>query len=204
MTPPSPHGGRGSGRGGAAKNAALSTSPLPTLPPEDGRAIVLAAITGAHGVAGEVRLKLLGDGFDALKVHKSFNAGEGGGTLTPTKIRSDNKGGAIARFAEVPDRTAAEALRGTVLSVPRDALPPLEEGEFYHADLIGLPVVTTDGTAIGKVVDVANYGATDIVEIELEPAPEKGMKTLMVPLIPTAVPEWNEERLVIAAEFVDS
>ena len=164
---------------------------------------MLAAVIGAHGVAGEVRLKLFGDGVDALKAHKTFNAGESGGALTPTKIRSDNKGGAIARFAEVPDRTAAEGLRGTVLSVPRDALPPLEEGEFYHADLIGLPVITTDGAAIGKVVDIANFGATDIVEIELEPAPEKGTKTLMVPLIPAAVPEWDENRLVIASEFAD-
>ncbi|NCP18757.1 MAG: 16S rRNA processing protein RimM [Erythrobacter sp.] len=199
MNPPSPQRGRGSGSGGAAKNAAPSASPLPTLPPEGGRAIVLAAVIGAHGVAGEVRLKLLGDGFDALKVHKTFNDG----TLTVSKLRSDNKGGAIARFAEVPDRTAAEALRGTVLSVPRDALAPLEEGEFYHADLIGLPAITTDGTAIGHVADVANYGATDIVEIALDPPPEKGVKTLMVPLIPAAVPEWDEARLVIAREFVD-
>ena len=165
--------------------------------------IVLAAVTGAHGVAGEVRLKLLGDGVEALKAHETFNAAEGGRALTPTKIRSDNKGGAIARFAEVPDRTAAEALRGTLLTVPRDALPPLGDDEFYHADLIGLPVVTTDGTAIGRVIEVANFGATDIVEIEREPAPEKGMKTLMVPLIPAAVPEWDENRLVIAPEFAD-
>ncbi len=165
--------------------------------------ITLAAVTGAHGVAGEVRLKLLGDGVEALKAHKTFNAGEGGGTLTPTKIRSDNKGGAIARFAEVPDRTAAEALRGTLLTVPRAALPPLAEGEFYHADLIGLPVVTTEGTPIGSVAAVANYGATDIVEIALDPAPEKGMKTIMVPLIPAAVPEWDEKRMVIASEFAE-
>jgi len=161
--------------------------------------IVLAAVTGAHGVAGEVRLKLFGDDVDALKAHKTFNDGQ----LTASKIRSDNKGGAIARFAEVPDRTAAEALRGTLLTVPRDALPPLGDDEFYHADLIGLPVVTTDGTAIGRVIEVANFGATDIVEIEREPAPEKGMKTLMVPLIPAAVPEWDENRLVIAPEFAD-
>jgi 16S rRNA processing protein RimM len=95
-------------------------------------------------------------------------------------------------------------VRATVLSVSPAALPPLEEGEFYHADLIGLPAVTTDGTAIGSVADVANYGATDIVEIALDPAPEKGMKTLMVPLIPAAVPEWNDERMVIASEFVES
>ena len=66
--------------------------------------VTLAAVTGAHGVTGEVRLKLLGEGYEALKPHKSFN----GGSLNLTKLRSDNKGGAIARFAEVADRTAAE------------------------------------------------------------------------------------------------
>ena len=74
--------------------------------------VTLAAVTGAHGVTGEVRLKLLGEGYEALKPHKSFN----GGSLTLTKLRSDNKGGAIARFAEVADRTAAEQLRGTALA----------------------------------------------------------------------------------------
>ena len=75
----------------------------------------LAAVTGAHGVTGEVRLKLFGEGVASLKPHKTFN----GGALTLTKLHDDAKGGAIARFAEVPDRTAAEALRGTALTVPR-------------------------------------------------------------------------------------
>src|SRR5690606_42151294 len=74
--------------------------------------VTLAAITGAHGVTGEVRLKLFGDGVAALKQHKSFN--DGG--LTLESLRDDGKGGAIARFAEVGGRTAAEALRGTALS----------------------------------------------------------------------------------------
>ena len=155
--------------------------------------ITLAAVTGAHGVAGEVRLKLFGDGIGALKGARSFNDG----ALTPTAIRPDNKGGAIARFAEIADRTAAEALRGTVLTVPREALPPLEEGEFYHADLIGLPVVTDDGEAIGTTTNIMNYGATDIVEI----APETGAP-FMVPLIPDAVPDWDSERLVLARAFL--
>ena len=89
--------------------------------------LTLAAVTGAHGVTGEVRLKLFGEGIDALRPHKSFNEG----ALTLVKIRSDNKGGAIARFAEATDRTSAEQLRGTALSVPREALPDLAEDEFY-------------------------------------------------------------------------
>lgn len=155
--------------------------------------VTLAAVTGAHGVTGEVRLKLLGEGFAELKPHKSFN----GGALSLQKLRDDGKGGAIARFAEVPDRTAAEKLRGTVLTVPRAVLPPLEEGEFYHSDLLDLPVVTDTGEAVGRVCAVENFGATDIVEIE---KPDGGK--FMVPLTKQAVPKWDEERLVVSSEFV--
>ena len=88
--------------------------------------VTLAAIAGAHGVTGEVRLKLFGEGVESLARYPSFNEG----ALTLKKIRSDHKGGAIARFAEVNERTAAEKLRGTVLTVPRSAMPALEEGEY--------------------------------------------------------------------------
>lgn len=161
--------------------------------------VELAAISGAHGVSGEVRLKLLGEGLDTLLQHKSFNEGE----LTLKKARSDNKGGAIARFAEVQGRSAAEKLRGTVLCVARDALPSLDEGEYYHADLIGLSVETDGGSAIGRVIAVQNFGASDIIEIELVPVPKKGMKTLMVPMTKQAVLSWDERRLVISEDFAE-
>ncbi|QKG71809.1 ribosome maturation factor RimM [Erythrobacter mangrovi] len=163
------------------------------------QSVTLAAVTGAHGVAGEVRLKLFGEGVDALKPHKSFNAANSGRVLTLVTIRSDNKGGAIARFAEVKDRTSAEQLRGTALTVPREALPELEEGEFYHSDLLDLPVVTDSGEAIGRVCAVENFGATDIIEIE-----KPDGKKFMVPLTEQAVPEWDGKRLVVTAAFVDS
>ena len=156
--------------------------------------VTLAAVTGAHGVAGEVRLKLFGEGFEALKPHKSFNEGK----LTLTKVRSDNKGGAIARFAEVSGRNEAEALRGTVLTVPRSALPALDEGEFYYSDLLGLPVVTDAGDEVGTVCAVENFGATEIVEIE-----KPNGKKFMVPLTEQAVPGWDAEKLTVNADFVD-
>jgi len=162
--------------------------------------VTLAAIAGAHGVAGEVRLKLFGEGVAALARHKSFNDG----ALTLVKIREDGKGGAIARLAESSSRADAERLRGTVLTVPREALPPLGEGEFYHADLLGLPVVTDAGDAIGTVAAIENFGATDIIEITLDPVPEKGPKTFMVPMIPAAVIGWDDNRLVISADFADN
>ena len=156
--------------------------------------VTLAAITGAHGVAGEVRLKLFGEGLEGFKPHKSFNEG----SLTLAKVRSDNKGGAIARFAEIADRTAAEKLRGTVLTVPRTALPKLEKGEFYYSDLLDLPVVTDGGEEIGRVCAVENFGATEIVEIE-----KPDGKTFMVPLTEQAVPGWDSNKLTVNADFVD-
>jgi len=156
--------------------------------------ITLAAIAGAHGIAGEVRLKLFAEGFASLKPHKSFN----GGTLTLEKLRDDGKGGAIARFAQIADRTAAEALRGTTLAVPRTALPPLAEGEYYHADLLGLPAVSDTGEALGIVCAVENFGAGDVIEIE---RPDK--KRFMVPMRAEAVPEWDSARLVVKAAFAE-
>jgi 16S rRNA processing protein RimM len=144
----------------------------------------MAVVTGAHGIGGEVKLKLFSDALDA---HRSFN----GGTLTLTSLR-----GVIARFAEVRDRTAAEALRGTELTVLRSALPPLEPGEYYYADLIGLPAVTTSGEAIGVVVTVEDFGAGDVIEIERATG-----KRFMVPMTEAAVPEWDDQRLVVSAEF---
>ena len=156
------------------------------------RPVTLAAIIGAHGLGGEVRLKLFGEGVEQLRQFRAFNDS----ALTLQKLKEDGKGGAIARFAEVADRTAAEKLRGTALTVPRSALPPLGEGEYYHADLLGLPAVSSDGEALGTCVAVENYGAGDVLEIE-RPSGRK----FMVPMRAEAVPEWNSERLVISAGF---
>lgn len=161
--------------------------------PQD-RPVILAVIAGAHGITGEVRLKLFSDSADSLKAYKSFIAGDR--TLTLKSIRPGNKG-AIARFAEIPDRNVAEALRGTELTVPRSALPALGEGEYYHADLIGLPCVSTTGEELGSVVAVENFGAGDIIEIERPTG-----KRFMVPMRPEAVPEWGE-RVVVDAAFVE-
>lgn len=159
------------------------------------RPVTLAAIIGAHGLTGEVRLKLFGEGVAGLKPHRAFN----GGALTVQKLKDDGKGGAIVRFAEVTDRNGAEALRGTALTVPRASLPPLDEGEYYYADLIGLPAVSTSGEALGICVAVDNFGAGDVLEIERPDG-----KRFMVPMRAEAVPEWNAERLVIAEGWADA
>lgn len=154
------------------------------------RPVTLAVVIGAHGVTGEVRLKVFAED---LAAHKSFNQG----ALTLKAFRP-GPNGAIARFAGIADRNAAEALRGTELTVPRSALPPLGEGEYYHVDLIGLAAVSDTGEPLGTVVAVDNFGAGDVIEIERPTA-----KRFMVPMRPEAVPEWDDARLVVAAGFVE-
>ena len=121
--------------------------------------IVLAVVAGAHGVRGEVRLKLFGEGVDALR---GRTVEIGGRAYTVAAIRAPG----VARLDGFGTREAAEALRGSEVSVDRADLPPLAEGEYYHADLLGLPCVGPDGAGLGTVASVENYGAGDLLEIE--------------------------------------
>jgi 16S rRNA processing protein RimM len=163
--------------------------------------VTLAAVSGAHGVTGEVRLKLFADSLDSLKHYKSFNDG----ALTVKSLRP-TKDGAIARFAEINDRNAADKLRSTALTVPREALPALGEGEYYYSDLLGLPCVSTDGADLGTCVAVENFGASDVLEIQMPPSADgEPGKKFMVPMTADAVPEWGAQadgRIVIDAAFV--
>ena len=153
------------------------------------KAITVAAIIGAHGISGEVRLKLLSED---LKAYPKLSGG--GRTFTLTSLRPAGAG-AVARFVEITDRNAAEALRGTELSVPRSALPPLGEGEYYHIDLIGLPCLA-DGEPVGTAVLIDDFGAGDVLEIE-----KPDGKRFMVPVAKAVTIE--PDRLLIDPEFVE-
>lgn len=126
------------------------------------REVTLAAVAGAHGVGGEVRLKLFAEGLESLRRHARLRVGNE--TLTLVSLREGAS--PIVRFAEIGDRSAAEGLRGRLVTVPRSALPPLAEGEYYHADLIGLPCEGRDGHKLGTVTGVEDFGAGDVLEIE--------------------------------------
>ena len=75
--------------------------------------------------------------------------------------------------------------------MPRSTLPPLAPGEYYHADVIGLPAVSTSGEALGVVVAVDNFGAGDVLEIRRPGEDGKPGKTFMVPMKPDVVREWS-------------
>ncbi len=135
---------------------------MPTSSDRGEQRIALAAVAGAHGIKGEVRLKLFSDGVESLSQHKKLYVGDVERRLVAVR---DGKM-AVARFEGISDRGAAEALRGSLVEIDRSALPALSEGEYYHADLIGLAAVDRDGNDLGSVVAVENYGAGDLLEIE--------------------------------------
>jgi len=156
-----------------------------------GRMIALAAVAGAHGVKGEVRLKLFSDSVESLQRHEALRVGG-----VERRLLGVCEGKTpVARFAGINDRSAAEALRGTLVEVDRSALPPLAEGEYYHADLIGLAAVDREGGAVGTVVSVENYGAGDLLEIE------RDGKRSLIPFKP-GIADLEDGCIILDPEFL--
>jgi 16S rRNA processing protein RimM len=155
--------------------------------------VTLAAVAGAHGVKGEVRLKLFTDSAAGLASHKRVFIG--GAEHRLTDVREGGKT-AVARIKGVSDRSAAEALRGQLVEVDRADLPPLEEGEYYHADLLGLPCVDADGAEVGVVAGIENFGAGELLEIELP----NGKRSLIP--YSDGVADLQDGRIVLDREFL--
>ena len=155
--------------------------------------IALAAVAGAHGVKGEVRLKLFTDSADNLARHATLLVG--GVERRLVAVRDGGKT-SVARFAGIDDRTAAEALRGSLVEIDREALPPLEEGEYYHSELIGLPCFGQEGGELGTVSAVENFGASDLLEVE-QP---NGRKSL-IPFSP-GIADLDDGRIMLDPDFL--
>jgi 16S rRNA processing protein RimM len=155
--------------------------------------VALAAVAGAHGVKGEARLKLFTDSIASLAQHAKVFVG--GSEYRLLGVREGGKT-AIVRFEGIFDRSAVEALRGQLVEVDRTDLPPLEEGEYYHSDLIGLPCVDRDGTAVGIVASVENFGAGDLLEVELA-----GGRRSLIPYR-EGIADLEDGRIALDPEFL--
>ena len=160
--------------------------------PATGKRVALAAVAGAHGIKGELRLKLFADSAESLARHSRLYVG--GREVVVREVKDGGKV-AIARFEGISDRSSAEALRGQLVEIDRDKLPSLDEGEYYHADLIGLPCVDRDGAAVGTVVAVENFGAGDLLEVETE-----GRKALIP--FRDGIADLDDGRIVLDPEFL--
>ncbi len=129
------------------------------------RHVVLGVITGAHGIRGEVKLKSFTEDPQAIAGYGPLDT-PSGAVLEITALKPV-KNGFIARIKGIGDRNQAEALKGTELRIDRDRLPAPGAEEFYHADLIGLLAETAQGDSYGKVIAVHDFGAGDLLEIQL-------------------------------------
>jgi 16S rRNA processing protein RimM len=145
--------------------------------------VCLGVVVGAHGVRGTVRIKSFTAKAQDIAAYGALSD-ESGSRRFEATIEGFARGAVLARLSGVSDRDAAEALRGLRLYVPRSALPATKEDEYYHADLIGLPVETKSGAQLGTVRAVHNFGAGDILEL-------RGVdgREIMLPFSAAAVPE---------------
>jgi len=158
--------------------------------------ICVAQIGGPHGIRGEVKLKSFTADPLAVKDYGPLTSEDGSAQFEIERVRPA-KSHLVARFRGVDDRNAAERLTNLKLFVPRDRLPPPAADEFYHADLIGLAAVTADGTAVGTVVAIHDFGAGVILELR----PPAGGASVLLPFTDTFVPSVDiaRGRIVVAA-----
>lgn len=145
--------------------------------------VCVGAIAGAFGVKGEVRLKSFCAQPESIAAYAPLYTEDGSRSFS-VKITRAIPGGLAARLSGIGTKEAADALRGTSLYADRDRLPNLPDDEFYHADLIGLPVFDTGGAPLGTVRAIYNHGAGDILEIF---APGR-RSALLLPFTKAAVP----------------
>lgn len=160
--------------------------------------VCVGVITGAHGVRGQVRVKsFTAEPLDVAHYGPLYD--EGGLHPLRLTITGRSRQLLIARIDGIGDRVDADGLKGRRLHVPREMLPPTEDDEFYHVDLIGLAAEVANeevagadeigSRSLGKVIAVHDFGAGDVVEIEGDDG-----TIVMVPFTRDAVPEVDLSR----------
>ncbi|CAG4974446.1 MAG: ribosome maturation factor RimM [Lysobacter sp.] len=132
---------------------------------DQGRRILLGRVAGALGLRGEVKLESWTEPRLEIFRYQPWTLRDAQGRERLVEgVRGHEQGKhLVARFPDVDDRTAAEALRGLEIHVPRDALPPPKPGEFYWVDLEGLRVVNLEGVDLGNVSHLFSTGANDVL-----------------------------------------
>jgi 16S rRNA processing protein RimM len=161
---------------------------------DDADRVLLGEIGAAQGLKGEVRLRSYTQAPADIATYGPLQDETGAQRIEIEHVRVTPKA-VIARIKGVTTREAAERLNGTKLYLPRAVLPARDEDEWYVSDLIGLEAVSADGTPLGTVAAVHNFGASDVVEI----APVGDGENVLVAFTEAAVPEvdMKKRRLVL-------
>ena len=147
--------------------------------------LLVGRIGAAHGIKGEVRILSFTTEPLALKDYGPLSTSRPGLVIEIEKARATTNV-LVARLRGITDRTAAEKLNGVELFIDRDRLPATEdEDDFYHADLIGLEARLADGSVLGTVTAIPNYGASDLIEVR----DGRSGDTYLYPFTKAIVPE---------------
>lgn len=157
--------------------------------------VLMAEVVGVHGIKGWVKLKIFSADPEGLADFAPFYDAKGQRTFELLAVQPHGNT-YLAVIDGVTDRNAAEALRGTKLYLPRESLPDIDEDDtFYHVDLIGLAAQWPDGRPMGKVVNVANFGAGDLLEIR----PTRGA-SFYVPFTNEVVPDVDMAKKIVTID----
>ena len=141
--------------------------------------VVVGLIRGGWGIKGDVKVEILSDApsrfADDSVVHLKGK---------PVKVQHSRrlKGILLVKLDNVADRTAADALRGQLLTVPEADAEPLPEGAFYHFQIMGVPVRTVDGEDLGRIAEIIATGANDVYVVRLE-----GRRDILIPAMEDVV-----------------
>ncbi len=150
--------------------------------------IPLGRVLKPHGIRGELKVLPYGETLGEMEAGEKLFSIEGTEQrqLTLLRIRTQKRVW-IAQFAELDSIDQAQALAGKDLFVDKDRLPRLPEDEYYHFELIGLSVVTKEGTPLGTLISIFQTGSNDVYVVET------GGKELLIPAIEDVVCEVDLE-----------
>jgi len=154
----------------------------------------VAVVAGAHGLRGVLKLRCFTERPEDVAAYGPVYDSRGN-ELFELEVIGPAPGGVLARARGIEDRTAAEAMRGTELFVPRSALPEPGPDEFYYSDLEGMEALRPDGSRLGVVASVANYGAGDVIEVLTDDG-----RRISLPFTRQTVPSIDLERRRMVVE----
>ncbi|MEN2494206.1 MAG: Ribosome maturation factor RimM [Hyphomicrobiaceae bacterium hypho_1] len=161
--------------------------------------VLLGHISSPHGIKGEVVIKTYTSDPVNIGIYGRLSDEQGNEKFTLENLRVVRKG-VIASIDGVTCRNAAEVLRGVKLYVAREKLPTLENDEFYHTDIVGLKVRCLEGTELGVIVSVQNFGAGDLIELRLN----KSQQTEFIPLTKDFVIKLDFKTKDVVVDYADS
>ncbi len=171
------------------------------MPDEDAKRVCLGRAVGARGLKGEVRIKTFTEDPLAIGAYGPLQDEARTRQFEISSVQT-SKDGVVARLKGISTREEADALKGVEFYVDRDRLPDVEDDStFYFEDLIGLVAIDENGSALGQVVAVQNFGAGDLLEVR----PATGGATVLVPFTREIVPDIDKETgwlLMLAPEGI--